>query len=195
MPVQEPPKPLQLGRRVVIWGVTGSGKSTLARQLGDVFNLPVVELDAIRHARGWDSTSWEDFRAILTEGLDGASDGWVLEGSYSAVMDVYLSRADTLIWLHLPWRITFCRLLRRTIARAIDQKPLYHEDGPHESWRQTFLSKQSILWWSIKSHRNRERVIPERIAALPSTIRVHELRSSRKVDALLKTLPAVTHGP
>ena len=176
------------GRRIVVWGVTGSGKTTLAKQLGEALRLPVVELDGIRHARGWDSTGWDDFRVILTQRLESYGGGWVVEGSYSAVHDVYLSRADTLLWLHLPFRVSFWRLLRRTVARAWDQKPLYNEDGPHESWRQSFFSRNSILWWAIRMHRDRKRVIPQRIAALPRQVRVQELRSSREVAALLEAV-------
>ena len=181
-------QPIQLGRRIVVWGATGSGKTTVARRLGESLDLGVVELDSIRHANGWDSTGWDDFRAILTQRLDGFTDGWVCEGSYHQVMDVYLSRAESLIWLHIPWRLSFWRLLKRTVVRARDQQPLYNEHGPHESWRQTFLSSKSILWWSINSHVARNRVIPQRIAALPPHIRVYELRTARTVDAFLSQL-------
>jgi adenylate kinase family enzyme len=188
-------QPIELGRRVVVWGVTGSGKSTFARHLGDALGLAVVELDAIRHANGWDSTGWDDFRAILTQRIESYEDGWVCEGSYHQIMHVYLSRADTLIWLRLPWRVTFWRLLQRTVARAIDQKPLYNENGPHESWRQSFLSRRSILWWSISMHRPSTRSRRERIAALPPHVRVHELRSPREVREFLSRLPMAAQTP
>ena len=178
-------QPFVLRRRIVVWGVTGSGKTTLSRQLASALGLGVVELDSIRHARGWDSVDWDEFRATLTQRLDGPSDGWVCEGSYSAVMDVYLSRADTLIWLNLPWRVSFWRLLQRTVTRAWTREPLYHEDGPRESWRLSFLSRRSILWWSISTHRSRVPQIRRRVAALPPHIRVHELRSPAEIDAFL----------
>jgi adenylate kinase family enzyme len=178
--------PIQLGRRIVVWGATGSGKSTLARQLGETLGLGVVELDAIRHAHGWDSTGWDEFRTVLTQRLDSYADGWVCEGSYHQIMEVYLTRTDTLLWLHLPWRVSFWRLLQRTILRAIDQKPLYNENGPHESWRQTFFSRKSILWWSISHHRAGVRTVVSRIAELRPEVRVYELRTSREVNALLR---------
>jgi adenylate kinase family enzyme len=183
--------PIELGRRIVVWGATGSGKTTLSRRLGATLSLGVVELDAIRHARGWDTTDWEEFRSVLTRRLDGYADGWVCEGSYSPIMDVYLSRADTLIWLHLPWRLSFWRLLQRTVKRAIDQQPLFNENGPHESLRQSFLSRRSILWWSISHHRPGVRIVKSHLAALSPEIRVHELRSTREVDALNHQLQAL----
>ncbi len=134
-----------LGRRIVVWGATGSGKSTFARSLGDSLGLDVIELDAIRHARGWDSTDWDDFRDQLTAQLNRSATGWVCEGSYSQISATYLSRADTLVWLRLPWRISFWRLLKRTLRRSWTREPLYHEAGPRESWRLSFASKHSIL--------------------------------------------------
>ena len=176
-----------LGRRIVVWGVTGSGKTTLARRLGEALGLPVVQLDAIRHRNGWDSTDWPEFRTELSETLDGYTDGWVLEGSYSAIRDVYVSRLDTLIWLHLPWRVSFWRLLKRTIARAWDRTPLYNPDGPTESWRNLlFLRRDSILWWSIFTHRDATRRRAERIATLPPHVKRYELRSADEVDRLLE---------
>lgn len=174
-------EPLYIGHRIVVWGATGSGKTTLARDLGEALGLPVVQLDAIRHRNGWDSTDWPEFRAELTETLDRYTDGWVLEGSYSRIMDVYLARLDTMVWLHLPWRVSFWRLLRRTVARAWDQAPLYNPNGPTESWRLSFFDRRSILWWSISTHRTSNRNRGERIAALPGHVRVHELRSAGEV--------------
>ena len=172
-----------IGRRIVIWGVTGAGKTTLAYQLGETLGLPVVQLDAIRHRNGWDTVDWPEFRAELTETLESYTDGWVLEGSYSRIMDVYLSRADTMVWLNLPWRVSFWRLFRRTVARAWDQVPLYNPNGPTESWRLSFFDRRSILWWSISTHRKSSRQRQERIAELPSHVRVHTLRNARDVAA------------
>jgi adenylate kinase family enzyme len=176
-----------IGQRIVIWGVTGSGKTTLARRLGQALGLPVVELDAIRHRNGWDTTPWEEFRAELEATLDSHKDGWVLEGSYSRVMDIYLSRLDTMIWLRLPWRVTFSRLFQRTIARAWDKQPLYNRHGPTESWRMAFFDRRSILLWSISQHRRIRRDQRKRIDALPEHVSVHELGSARELDAFVKT--------
>ena len=179
---------IDLGRRIVVWGVTGAGKTTLAHHLSGALRLPRIELDAIRHADGWDSVPWDEFRDTLVQQLDAYTGGWVLDGGYSAVMDMCLSRADTLVWLNLPWRVTFWRLFKRTLVRAIDQQPLYNPNGPRESWRMTFLSRRSILWWSISAHRPSNRNRRERIAALAPHVRVHELRSPRQVDAFLARL-------
>ena len=177
-----------LGRRIVVWGATGSGKTTLARNLGDLLGLEVIELDAIRHARSWDSTDWDDFRDQLTTLLSNSANGWVCDGSYSQISATYLSRADTLIWLHLPWRVSFWRLLKRTIRRARTGEFLYTKAGPRESWRLSFASKRSILWWSISHHRTGIKTVRERLSNLPESVPVYEFRSAREMNALLKEL-------
>jgi adenylate kinase family enzyme len=183
-----PPEDFDLGRRIVVWGVTGSGKTTLSRRLGEACGLGVIEVDAIRHAGRWNAVSFDDMRPVLSRRLAEFSDGWVLDGNYVRLGDLYLPDADTLIWLHLPWRVSFWRLFKRTVSRAWTREPAYGPDGPRESWRLTFLSRDSILWWSISQHRVYRRNFRERIASLPPHIAVYELRTQREVDAFLARL-------
>jgi adenylate kinase family enzyme len=174
-----------IGRRVVIWGATGSGKTTLARQLSEALGLPPIELDAIFWKPHWVGTPDDEFRAKVQEAVEAAPEGWVLDGSYRRVSDIYLSRADTLIWLHFPWRVSFWRLLKRTVSRARSREPLYYEGGPQESWRLSFLTRRSILWWSISHNRAAARLTRGRIASLAPHVRIYELRSSREVHEFL----------
>ena len=175
-----------LGRRIVVWGATGSGKSTFTQRLGAILDLGVVELDAIAHADGWDSNRGREFGERLAAALDSRANGWVSDGNYGATRDIYLSRADTLVWLNLPWRVSFWRLLQRTVHRAWTKEPLYPGSPARESWRLSFASRNSILWWSISHHRTHVSNARQRISELPPSIRVYELRSAREVDAFLR---------
>jgi adenylate kinase family enzyme len=186
-----PDPPFILGRRVAVWGVTGAGKTTVSRRVSEALRLPLIELDAIRHATGWDTVDFLEMRDVVEKRLVRLRAGWVIDGSYSPVHDLYLPRTDTLIWLHLPWRVCFWRLLKRTISRLFTREPVYHDDGPRESWRLTFLTRRSILWWSISNYRSDVRLTRERIAALARHVRVYELRSAREVASLLAHLEAI----
>lgn len=174
-----------LGSHIIIQGATGSGKSTLADRLAEALGLEVLHLDNIRHERGFDSVDWDEMRRRMEAFVLSHTDGWVCDGNYSRVNEVTLSRCDTLISLDLPWRVSFVRLFKRTVARAIDQKPLYNENGPHESFRISFLSRQSILLWSITNHQKRKRRTVEAFAKAAPGTRLLRLKTSREVEALV----------
>lgn len=182
------PEEIVLGRRIVVWGVTGSGKTTLARRLSESLGRPRIELDAIFWKPNWVQTPDDEFRAKVRAAITGARDGWVLDGSYSRISDIYLAEADTLLWLHLPWRTSFRRLFWRTVSRAWTREPLYYEGGPRESWRLSFFDSKSILWWSIRRHSSSTQSRRQRFESLPSHIRRYELRSAREVSALLEAV-------
>ena len=185
--------PVVLGRRIMIHGATGSGKTTLSRRLGELLGIHVVELDAIRHDGGWDATSWEDFRVRLADELAAHPEGWVTEGNYSRVADIPLSAAETILWLHPPQRVSFARVLRRTVYRVRSGKPFYKEDGPIETFRQSFLSRQSILLWSLTQHRRTERSIRTRLDS-PHRARVYEVRTPADVRAIVAAAERAQSG-
>jgi len=178
-------RPVVVGRRIVIQGATGSGKTTLADRLGEALGIGVLHLDNIRHERGWDSVPWDEMRERMEAWLAVHPEGWVAEGNYTRVNDLTVSRADTLISLDVPWRVSFLRLFKRTVARAIDQKPLYNDDGPHESWRLTFLSRKSILLWSITNHQTRKRKTAASFELAAPGTPIIRLRTSHEVEALV----------
>lgn len=142
----------KLGRCIAVVGVTGSGKSTLAQQLAEQLNLRYVNNDAIIWNPNWELAS--DDEAARRFDRATTHPGWTLDGNLNQrdPGDLLIwSRIDTLIWLDLPFRITFTRLLRRTIQRAWNKEELWH--GNRESWRLSFASTESILLWSIRTHR------------------------------------------
>jgi hypothetical protein len=146
--------------------------------------LRVIELDAIYWQRpGWDQLSTDEFRAQLTDAIESAPSGWVVEGNYSVVADIYLEKIDTFIWLHLPWRTSFSRMVRRTLRRARTRELLW--GAQHESLRtQLFSSKNSLWWWGIHHHRTSVRNTRRLVESLEG-VRVYELRSAEDVAALI----------
>ena len=179
--------PYEVGRRIAVYGNSGSGKSTLGRALGKRLSIPFIELDAIVHYRpNWEDRSDEDFRAQVQAALDAAPEGWVCDGNYGAVRDLILPQADTAIWLRLPFHVVYWRLASRTIWRSLRGAPLWK--GNHESLRQTFLSKDSMLLWGFTSWRRSRRRTAEALASIPHGANVIVLRSPRDVRELLETV-------
>src|SRR4051794_23908488 len=132
-------------------GNSGSGKSTLGRVLAARLGVPFVELDAIHHLPGWEPIEVTGFRKKVGEIAD--SDGWVIDGNYSAVLDLVWARADTVVWFDLPRRTVIRQLLWRTIRRGVTREALWN--GNREQLTSLFRldPQKSLLRWAWTRHR------------------------------------------
>ena len=79
-------------------------------------------------------------------------------------MTTRLEQADTLIWLQLPFRTIFWRIFIRSIQRARDKKKICGDNV--ETWRHTYLSRDSLLLFHIKRRLFGYRASRERREAL-----------------------------
>lgn len=172
-----------MSRRVSIKGTSGVGKSTLAAELARRLGVPYIELDALHHGPNWSEPTDEDFRARVREAMAAAADGWVIDGNYDSKLgDTVIGAADTIVWLDLPLRVTFPRLWRRTMGRLRNHTELWN--GNRETWRDQFASRETIFFWSIRSHRKHRREWPSRFGDDPRLVR---LRSAEEVRRWLET--------
>lgn len=148
-------------RRIAIHGVTGAGKSTAARLLADAASrpgAPVVTIDydedilwaPASHA-AWTLRPEDEQRARATELI--AQERWVMASVGSTTYDIVMPRVDVSIYLDYPPIITFPRLLRRTVTRALTGETCCNDNK--ESLRLSFLAKDSILLWWFKTFRKR----------------------------------------
>jgi len=167
----------------MVFGTTGSGKSTLAKAIGSRLGIPYFEMDALHWNPGWVGTPIPEFRRKV-EAVTGG-EAWVMEGQYSQVRDIYMGRADAAVWLDYPFPLVFYRLLRRTLARVIDQKTVCN--GNYETWRGTFWNKESILLYAFRSHWRNRREYPELWQQYPH-LRVLHFRSPHQTECWLQTL-------
>ncbi len=171
-------------QRVVVIGTTGSGKSRLAEQLAERTGLRVVELDRLYWGRDWQGAPLELFRhRVEREIRDG---GWIVVGNYSQVRDLVWPAADTLVWLDLPFGLVMSRLLRRTVRRIATREDLWGT-GNRETIANSFFSRDSILYYAIKTHRrNRRRFTLECGLLARDKKRVVRLRSPREVERFVQ---------
>ena len=177
-----------IGRRIAVYGPSGSGKTTLGRQLGELLELPVVELDAIHHLPNWQERPIDEFRSIVTSTLGGYRSGWVCDGNYGGVREYVLAKAATVVWLRLPFHIVYWRLLTRTLVRSLRREELWN--GNRESFRMAFFSRDSILLWGISHWRAHRRNLERDLARYPHTDDVRILGSPGEAEALLAELAA-----
>lgn len=147
MPIDEPAQSGPAPLRFLVVGTSGAGKSTFANALAAAAQCPCIELDALYWGPGWTPVPHATFENAVRQATAG--DRWVVEGNYSAVRDVLWPRATHIVWLnHRRWTV-FSRLLWRTITRGATRTRLSH--GNRESLRMAFLSRDSVLLWSLST--------------------------------------------
>ncbi|HEY8825129.1 MAG TPA: hypothetical protein VIP07_09615 [Candidatus Limnocylindria bacterium] len=136
---------------------------------------------------------------LFKERVAGAVEGdaWVIDGNYGGrgARDLVWPRADTVIWLDPPLRVIFARLFERAVRRIRSREELWPGTGNRETFRNQFLSRESLFWWALKTYRRRRRELPL-ILARPeyAHLRAHRFRRPEEARAWLESQPA-TAGP
>ncbi|MCG0239429.1 MAG: AAA family ATPase [Firmicutes bacterium] len=179
------------GRRIVVVGTTGSGKTTFARRLAAMLGCPHVELDALHWEPQWTPAPVEVFRHRVREVTRAPC--WVVDGNYSQVREVLWPAADTIVWLDYPLPVILGRLLRRTARRVLLREELWN--GNREGFLRSFLSRDSILLWALRSYRRRRREYPALLARPEYRhLRVIRLRTPREAEAWLRGVAAAVQA-
>jgi adenylate kinase family enzyme len=163
-------------RRVLVYGVTGSGKTTLAARLAVVTGLPWHSVDDLTWEPGWVTVPMDEQRRRIEAICAG--DCWILDTAYSQWLDVPLARAELIVGLDYSRTVSLARLVRRTVIRALDKRPICN--GNVETWR-TMFAKDSILWWHFRSFA-RKRARMRAWAAAPATPATMLFRSPAETE-------------
>ena len=173
-----------LPRRINVKGTSGAGKTTFSADLAHRLNLTSIELDALYHGPNWSEPTIAEFRARVRAAMDAAPEGWVIDGNYdSSLGDTVVSAADTVVWLDLPLWLKMRRLWSRTLYRIRHEPELWN--GNRETWRGTFLGRDSLFVYGIHAHIRHRRHWPARFGQDPRFVR---LRSDAQVSRWLDQL-------
>ena len=159
-------------RRVYIMGTSGSGKSTLGRELARRLAADFIEIDSIYHQSGWTPLPLAEFRAQMTKRC--AAPAWVVDGNYSAVRDIALASADTIVFLDYPRSLVMGRLARRTLRRWVTQEELWNGNRERaRDWFSRDRERNLLLWaWTTHARRHQQCVELERDPAYAHTERL-----------------------
>jgi len=144
--------------------------------------VPHVELDALAWGPNWTLVPVDLFQQRVARAVEG--DAWVIDGNYGGrgAQALVLPRADTLIWLDPPIRVIFARLFLRALRRIRSGEELWAGTGNRETFRNQFLSRDTLFWWAIKTHGRRRRVLPQ-VLGRPEYAHLVVHRFRRDVDA------------
>jgi len=175
-------------QRILIYGSTGSGKSTLAAGISERTGIPWHCVDDFTWQPGWQSTPEDEQRRIASDICAG--DRWILDTAYGSWCDVPLARADLVVALDYRRWVSLARLVRRSIARAVDQRPICN--GNTETWRLLF-SRESIVAWHFRSFAHKRQEI-RRWASGAIDPAVLRMTSPRATQAWLDTVGPTSTG-
>lgn len=114
---------------------------------------------------------------------------WVVEGNYSIVRDIVWGRADTVVWLDLPFATVMTRTVRRTVRRTIRRTELWNGNREPFSNLWSINPEKSIIAWSATRHRKYRRQYGE-LARDPdwSALAFVRLESTAAIEVFLHGL-------
>jgi adenylate kinase family enzyme len=177
------PADVAAATRILVYGVTGSGKSTAAERIAARRGLPCHLADELTWEPNWKPVPIDEQRRRFAE--IATADRWVLDTAYSSWLDLVLSRVQLVVGLDYPRWFSFQRLVRRTMARIIDRRPICN--GNVETVRAA-LAKDSILRWHFSSFaRKRDRMHAWYRAPTGAPVLLFE--RSRDLDRWIDRLP------
>ncbi|WP_337263886.1 MULTISPECIES: shikimate kinase [unclassified Serratia (in: enterobacteria)] len=175
--------------KVNVVGTSGSGKSTVARQLAQKLAVPYIEMDKLYWRSGWQGTPGDEFLARVNLALAEAAAGWVLDGNYTRTKAIKWREVDWVVWVDYGFFRTLWQAIRRATLRSWRQSELWPGTGNCESFRRSFFSRESIIWWTLKTYRqNRSKYLAEMQDADNGHIRFIHLRSPAETASFLSSL-------
>jgi adenylate kinase family enzyme len=134
--------------RIVVVGTSGAGKTRMSTSIASMLNLPCIELDRLHWGPSWEAlteTNPDEFVRRVSAAI--SSDAWVSDGNYGVVRELIWRRATHLVWLDYSRTVVMYRVIKRSVARAFDQKELWA--GNRENWRHWLRPSHPIRWaWS-----------------------------------------------
>jgi len=164
----------------MVIGCAGSGKTTLSDILAKKTGLEVTYLDRLYWKPDWQETSKEEWRPMVKR--LAARDSWIIDGNYTATMELRLARAQTVIFLDFP-RVACVKGVLRRVRE-------YHGRQRHDMGEGcTERLDLGFLLWVMRFNRVSRPKILYMLSEYPD-LNVITLKSRKEVNEFTKELDA-----
>jgi adenylate kinase family enzyme len=168
-----------MARRIAVKGTSASGKSTFAAELAERLGVTHIELDALHHGPNWSAPTAEELQATVMAAMAAAPEGWVIDGNYDSKLgEAVTGAAETIVWLDLPLAVKLRRLWSRTLHRIRGEVELWN--GNRETWRGAVFGRDSLFFWTMKTHVRHRREWPTRFGNDPRLVRLRTPADARR---------------
>lgn len=175
-------------QRINIIGTSGAGKSTFARRLSNKLNHQYIELDSLFWKPHWKESSDQEFHQKIELAL--APKSWVLDGNYQKSEKLKWKYVQTVIWIDYSYHRVIYQATKRAFFRILTKKELWPNTNNRESFAKTFLSKDSIIYWTLTTyHKNKKRY--ESIMNNPEYSHIHfvRIKNPKEAENFLNNIP------
>lgn len=166
-------------KRIIVIGSSGAGKTRLSQRLSKILGIGLIHIDRVYWKPDWVEPTKGEWRVKLGEILK--RDSWIIDGNYSATLDMRLAACDTAIFLDIRRTLCTWRVIRRTFRYWRRTRPDMAE-GCEERLNLPFLA----FVWNYPN-RTRPKIMSLLNGARDSTEIVH-LRSPREVRRFLSAV-------
>lgn len=175
--------------RINVIGTSGSGKSVFSKKLSSASGYPHIEMDGIFWGPNWKWPSDEDFSEKLRGALSKSC--WVLDGNYTRTIPIKWEKVDLVIWLDYSFSRTLFQAICRAAKRAWTKEELWEGTGNRESFRKSFFSKESIIWWTISTHgKTKKKYEDYMVSAKFAGIKFVRLKSHAEAEKFIEEFTA-----
>lgn len=135
--------------KIAVIGYSGAGKSTLARALGERYGIPVLHMDQVYWAPGWQERDRTEARHMVHEFMEQTE--WVIDGNYTKFeYQRRLDEADTIVFLNFSRLACFFRAWMR-FAHYRGHTRLDMSEGCPEKLDLEFM------WWILWKGRTKSK--------------------------------------
>lgn len=153
-------------------------------------NCLCVDLDELYWGANWQPRPRDVIRAELAPMLK--TPRWVTSGNYKFLRDLLWPTADLLIWLDYALPVVMQRLVTRTLRRVITGEPSVA--GNRETIRNSFFSRDSVIWWSMRGARRLRHEIPASLALSEHQhLAVLRFSSPKETEAWFQHIETFSH--